>query len=719
MKQIVLSYKSGELKLDDVPAPRCKAGGVVIRTVASLISAGTERGLIELGRKTLVGKAAARPDLVKRVLDKARKEGVVSTFKLAMGRLDEPVALGYSSAGEVVEVGAGVSEFSVGDRVACIGAGFASHGELSYVPRNLCVHLPEGVSFEEGAYGMLGIIALHGVRCARPELGHKVVVLGLGLLGQLAVQELRAAGADVFGLDLDPSKLDLAVELGAAGSGLANADAVARVQEWTGGVGADAVVITAAAHDRGPIDLATDLCAKGGRVVLVGVADVHIDRQRFWEKELSFIVSRASGPGVLDESFEVRGVDYPREFVRWTERRNLAAFLDLVRQRKVTVDRLTTHRFPIERGLDAYDLVQTGSEPFIGVMLGYPERADAHRTVAIAEPMPVPHTGDLRVGVIGAGLFAKAQFLPALAAVKGVRLEVLAAARGIYGAHFGRKFGFQRSTTEHESVLADPGVDAVFVLTRHDQHAQMVLDALKAGKHVFVEKPLCMTEAELDRIVEARAAAPGRVLMVGYNRRFAPMTRECLRFLGERRAPFTVNIRVNAGAVPAEHWAHSAEEGGGRLLSEGCHFFDLAIALTGELPERVFARAATGPGAPNLGDEACVLMQMERGSVVQILYTGAGDRSFSRERVEVFGGGAVATIEDFRSAELCRDNQRRVVKRFSQDLGYEAEIDAFVTGVRQGIEPIPFEEIVASTRATLRAVESIRTGEPVDCRGTR
>jgi len=343
MKQVVLSYRNGDLAVMDVPAPLCKPGGVLVRTVVSLISSGTERGMMALGKKSIVGKALDRPDLVKRVVDKARKEGVVSTFKQAMGRLDTPSALGYSLAGVVTETGEGVTGFSVGDRVACIGAGFASHAESNWVPANLCAHLPDEVDFESGAYGMLGIIALHGVRCAHPQLGQKVVVLGLGLLGQLAAQEMVASGVEVFGIDIDPSKVDLAKELGASAGCVAGTDAAGRVLDFTGGHGADSVVITAATTNDEPIKVATDACAPGGRIVLVGVCDVKIDRQLFWEKEIEFVVSRASGPGVLDPAYEVKGRDYPREYVPWTQQRNLAAFLDLLANKRVDVARLTTH----------------------------------------------------------------------------------------------------------------------------------------------------------------------------------------------------------------------------------------------------------------------------------------------------------------------------------------------------------------------------------------
>jgi predicted dehydrogenase/threonine dehydrogenase-like Zn-dependent dehydrogenase len=713
MKQVVLSYKSGELSLQDVPAPLCKPGGVVVRTLCSLISAGTERGLIELGRKTIVGKAMARPDLVKRVVDKARKEGLVATFHLAMGRLDTPTPLGYSSAGEIVEVGAGVTRFQVGDRVACIGASFATHSEHAWVPQNLCAHLPEGATPEEGAYGMLGIIALHGVRCARPEIGHKVVVLGLGLLGQLAVQELCAAGAEVFGIDLDPAKVDLARRLGASGGCVADGDAAQRVLDFTAGAGADSVVITAATHDDAPIRLATDCAAKGARVVLVGVADIHVDRQLFWEKELRFVVSRASGPGVLDPDYEVKGTDYPREYVRWTEGRNLQAFLDLVRRRKVDVLTLTTHRFPIERAVDAFGLVHSGREPFVGVVLTYPADAPAPHTVRVS---PVAsREGKVGIALVGAGLFARAQFLPALKRVRGTRRVALSATTGVNASHFARKYGFERATTDWRDALADPEVDAVFILTRHDAHAAMVEEALAARKHVFVEKPLCMTEDELARIAAAHSAARDRLLMVGYNRRFAPILKDCAAFLGERRAPATVMIRVNAGAVPAGHWAHSIEEGGGRILSEACHYFDLAMALTGEMPVRVYARAATAAEGLNLGDEAAVVLTLDRGSVAQILYTGAGDRSFSRERAEVFSGGAVVAIDDWRQVELCRNNGRKVVTRFNADLGFQAEIEAFVDGIARGAAPVPFDVFAASTLATLRALRSIESGAAEPC----
>lgn len=715
MKQVIQSYRTGELTVEDVPAPQCKPGGVLVRNVFSLISAGTERGVIELGKKSLVGKAMARPDLVRRALDKARREGLRKTFQEAMGRLDTPIALGYSSAGVVIEVGARVTDLSVGTGVACIGAGFASHGEIVWVPRNLCAPIPEEVSFEEAAYGMLGIIALHGVRCAKPELGQKVVVLGLGLLGQLAVQELAACGTQVFGIDIDPWKVALAKELGAQQGALADRNGIQRVLEFTGGVGADAVVITAAAKDSAPITLATDLCARGGRIVLVGVCNIQIDRQLFWEKEIRFMVSKASGPGTLDEAYEVKGQEYPQELVRWSQRRNLAAFLELVRDRKVNVGRLTTHRFPIERAIEAYDLVLHGREPFLGALLSYPEKADTQRTIRYVQRPLVGNTNILHIGVIGAGLFAKALLIPALARAKGVRLATLATTNGVNCHHIARKFGFEQSTTDYDALLADEKIDAVVILTRHNLHSQMVEKALVAGKHVFVEKPLCMTEEELDRVAAAYMAAGGRTLMVGYNRRFSPITQQCVAFFEGRKAPATLVIRVNAGAVPREHWAHSTEEGGGRLVSEGCHFFDMAMVLTGERPLQVFARAVTSPYGQNLGDEIAALLMMDGGSVAQILYTGAGDRSFSRERYEIFSGGACASIEDFKVAEMCRDNRRRVVRKRGQDLGYDAEIAAFIRGIHEGRPPVPFDDFAASTLATLRAVHSIETGRPLDC----
>jgi len=715
VKQVVLSYKNGDLSVMDVPAPMCKPGGVLVRTVRSLISSGTERGMMELGRKSIVGKALDRPDLVERVIDKARKEGVVATFKQAMGRLDSPSALGYSLAGVITEVGAGVTDFSVGDRVACIGAGFASHAEINWVPGNLCAHLPDKVDFDSGAYGMLGIIALHGVRCARPELGQKSAVVGLGLLGQLAVQELAASGVDVFAIDVDPARVDLAMELGASAGCAADRDTAGRVLDFTSGTGVDSVVITAATHDNAPIKTATDACAKGGRIVLVGVCDIRIDRQIFWEKEIDFMVSRASGPGVLDPQYEIKGIDYPQEYVRWTQHRNLEAFIDLLARKLVDVSRMTTHRRPIDSAEKAYKMIENGSEPYLGVLLEYPEEADTRRAMEITAPS-TRKTGDkLRTGIIGAGLFGRALFLPALRRSRGLKLVSLATTTGINSNHYARKFGLEKNTTDYHDILDDRDIDAVFILTRHNLHADMVCEALAAGKHVFVEKPLCMNEDELARITDAHRDSPDNVLMVGYNRRFATLTKQCRDFLGKRKAPATVTIRVNAGAVPADHWAHSQDEGGGRLISEGCHYFDLVMALTGEVPVSVFARQATSASGLNLGDEACVTLALSGGSVAQILYTGAGDRSFSRERVEVFTGGAAVSIDDWKKAELCRNNKRKTVNRFNLDLGYDAEISAFADAARHGTGAIPFEVFAASTLATLRAVRSIETGAVEDC----
>jgi predicted dehydrogenase/threonine dehydrogenase-like Zn-dependent dehydrogenase len=716
LKQIIQSYKNGKIILEDVPAPACKGGGVLVHTVASLISVGTEKLMIEMGKKSLLGKARARPDLVRQAWAKAKKEGFFSVYKEAMSRLDEPIPLGYSAAGIVREVGQGVQNFKPGDRVAVAGAGYASHAELVWVPENLCVLLPEGVDFEAGAFVMLGGIALHGVREAALTLGEKAVVLGLGLLGLLSVQFLKAQGCRVVGIDLDRQKCALAQELGADLTLVPGQDDVEEaVANFTRGVGADAVIITAASKDNQPILLAEAMARERARLVLVGVAELSLTRKAFWTKELQFSVSKASGPGSIEPLYEAKGFDYPIAYVRWTEGRNLEAFIDLIAQGRVQVDRLITHRFPIQDGLKAYDLILENREPYIGVVLTYPQEAAAEARTIRLEPRPAPTqaAAPLVAGLIGGGKFTKNILMPALKKVSGVQLRGAATTTGVTAQHLAQKFGFTYATTDYQEILADADIGSVLITTRHNLHGKMVLEALQAGKHVFVEKPLCLTAEELENITAAYDGT--RLVMVGFNRRFAPLTQEVKTFLSGRTTPLIMLYRVNAGYIPDDSWVHDPEVGGGRIHGEVCHFLDFLLYMADSEPVQVHTTAiagATGKYRPD--DNLAITLTCQDGSVGTIIYTAKGSKSFSRERFEVFGEDSVAVIEDFRRGQLIRGGRTRQIKKLAMDMGYLQEMEFFF---RQAAAQADFAElyqsVAAATRATLGAVESLRSGKAV------
>jgi predicted dehydrogenase/threonine dehydrogenase-like Zn-dependent dehydrogenase len=716
LKQVIQSYKNGKITLEDVPAPACKGGGVLVQTVASLISVGTEKLMIEMGKKSLLGKARARPDLVRQAWAKAKKEGFFSVYKEAMRRLDEPIPLGYSAAGIVREVGQGVQNFKIGDRVAVAGAGYASHAELVWVPENLCVPLPEGVGFEAGAFVMLGGIALHGVREAALTLGEKAVVLGLGLLGLLSVQFLKAQGCRVVGIDLDRQKCALAQELGADLALVPGQDDVEEaVMNFTRGVGADAVIITAASKDNQPILLAEAMARERARLVMVGVAELSLTRKAFWTKELQFSVSKASGPGSIAPLYEAKGFDYPLAYVRWTEGRNLEAFIDLIAQGRVRVDRLITHRFPIQDGLKAYDLILENREPYIGVVLTYPQEEAAEGRTIRLEPRPATTqaAAPLVAGLIGGGMFTKNILMPALKKVSGVQLRGVATTTGVTAQHMAQKFGFSYATTDYQEILADADIGSVLITTRHNLHGKLVLEALQAGKHVYVEKPLCLTAAELENLTAAYDGS--RLVMVGFNRRFAPLTREVKTFLSGRTTPLVMLYRVNAGYIPDDSWVHDPEVGGGRIHGEVCHFLDFLLYMADSEPVQVHTTAisgATGKYRPD--DNLAITLTCKDGSVGTIIYTAKGSKSFSRERFEVFCEDSVAVIEDFRRGQLVRGGRTRQIKKLSMDMGYLQEMEFFF---RQAAAQADFSElyqgVAAATRATLGAVESLRSGKAV------
>lgn len=712
MKQIIQNYRNGELAVHDVPPPRCGARQVLVQTRASLISVGTERSIIGLGQKGLAGKAMARPDLVKRLMQKVRTEGLKSALEQAMIRLDTPTPLGYSSAGVVLQTGTLVQRFQPGQRVACIGQGFASHAEVAAVPELLCTPLPDGVAFDEGAFGMLGIIAMHGVRCSNVTFGETVGVVGLGLIGLLTVQILRAYGCRVVAMDRDPAKVAIARRLGIAHASETHERFLADVHALTDARGLDAVLLTLAADSAQPVHDAIEASRFRGRIVLVGVADVHPHRNDLWAKEVELIVSKGGGPGTIDSDYEKRGLDYPVEYVRWSQGRNHEEFIRLIEQKMVDVASLITHRELLAGAEKMYETILSGSEPsLVGVILEYP-----HEPSGISSaPAPVTVTSaasSARIGVIGAGLFGKSMLLPALARVPGKSLAAIATGSGPNVEAAAKRFGFGRFTTDGADILADPAIDAVVIATPHSTHQRLVCDALAAGKHVFVEKPLCVNAQELAAIGQVHSAS-GRHLVVGYNRRYSKLAVKMRAHFADRRTPLVITYRVNAGYLPAEHWVHSPEEGGSRIIGEMCHFVDFMQYVTGADPVLVAAqRVGEHGGLVVSKDNVVITLSFSEGSIGTIVYAALGDRACPRERVEIFGEGRTAILDGFRSLELFKGGKRARTKLMRQDLGYDEELRSFVAAVRGGTPGITRAEAFWSTAAVFAVDAALATGLP-------
>ena len=714
MKQVVHSLRSRDVQVEDVPAPCCRANGLLVSTAASFISNGTEREMLKCGGAGMIRQAFERPDLVRMVLRRVRSTGLAQVAATLRSRMDIPCALGYSSAGTVLEIGAGVKGFAAGERVACAGAGFAAHAAVSWVPQNLCVKIPGEVNFEEASSVALGAIALQGVRIAAASVGERVAVIGLGLAGLLTGQILKAAGCRVIGVDPDLERVQLARELAFdevySGSTLRDCEPLRAAA-------CDAVILTAATKSRKPVELAGELARDRGLVVVVGDVRVDVPRELYYKKELQIRYSRSYGPGRYDPAYEEQGRDYPPGYVRWTEKRNMEAYLDLVEAGKVRVQPIITHRFPVERARLAYDLV-AGRMPDrpVGIVLNYPHAAPPERKFQVRvqnrmKPNQAHRERDLRIGWIGAGNFSQSILLPALRRIEGIKLVGVANASGISASAAARRFGFEYCATEVEQVLSDPEIDIVFIATRHHLHAAMIVAGLERGKHVFVEKPLCVNEEEIVQIQSACQGA-SRLLTVGFNRRYSRVACEAARFLEGRLGPLSILYRVNVPTLPREHWTLDSEQGHGRIVGEACHFIDFVQFLTQSLPLRVQAWPLS-QSAESVDDSFEARIEMEDGSSVHLSYLSTGASTLAKERIELHGDGRTVVVDDFKRCAFLDSHRTRTLRLIRQDKGHEAELRAFVQAVRQGgSNPIRFASLVATTLATLKIRESLRTGGP-------
>ena len=709
MKQLIQNFKTGELYVDELPVPALTKGYVLVANRFSLISAGTEKTTVSTAQASLIGKAKKRPDLVKQVLQNYKKEGFKATMEKVRTKLDSLKALGYSSAGVVLASMDDSQKFQPGEAVACAGLGYASHAEVIIVPQNLVAKIPEGVDFQDASYTTLGAIALQGVRQADPKLGDNVCVIGLGLLGQIVAQILKANGCNVFGIDVAADMVKLANDTNSAQAILRNdPQMMAAAENFTNGNGFDSVIITAAGQTNDPVELSGRILRKKGTVVVVGAVKMDVPRDPdFYRKELELKLSCSYGPGRYDVTYEEEGVDYPFGYVRWTEQRNMEAFLKLVANQSVKLKSLTTHEFDIDGAVKAYDLVLGKvKEPFVGILLKYPVVDAVKSEVVSISPVKKEK---INMGFIGAGSFAQSYLIPN---TKGLgSLDTVVTRNGMNSKNVALKFGFGNSSTDPASILSNESITTVFIATQHDTHAGYVMDCLKNKKAVFVEKPLAMDMDELLEVIKAYNEADTPALMVGFNRRFADISVQAKDSLKNTGEPLVMNFRVNAGFIPKDHWTQT-KAGGGRIVGEICHFIDLMQFITDSEPVKVYAECIeTNSDKIKNDDNISITVKFGNGSVGNLVYTANGDKGLAKERFEIFGGESVFVINDFNSGGSFKDSREKKIKTAGK--GHKQEVTAFIGALEKGEPmPIPFRSICLTTLATFKIQESLATGLP-------
>jgi predicted dehydrogenase/threonine dehydrogenase-like Zn-dependent dehydrogenase len=715
MKQLLQNIKTGEPQVNDVPVPHPAEGTALVHTAVSLVSAGTERMVVEFAKQGLLGKAQSRPDLMRELLNKARREGLLTTYEAAMNKLDQPMALGYSSSGTIVEIGSGLEGFRADERVACAGGGHAVHAEYAVIPKNLMVAIPDSVDFEQAAFTTVGAIAMQGFRLADVQVGSRVAVIGLGLLGLITTGIAAAAGCQVLGIDLKPERVALAKSMGAQNAAIRD-EASEAASVFSQGRGVDAVLICADTTSNDPVELAGEIARDRAKVVAVGAVGLEIPRNIYYPKELEVLVSRSYGPGRYDPEFEEQGIDYPIEYVRWTETRNMEAFLDLLAAKKLDVSPLISHRIPIEEGQKAYELI-TSKEPYLGILLTYgdnPLPKDNRVSNKKAPPVRVVPGEILALGVLGAGNYALSTFLPTITKVGGIAPVGIVSASGVSASHAAQRYGFGFAASDPDVLIDDPAINLIAVLTRHNQHTPQTLQALKAGKHVYCEKPLAINKRQLNQMEKALKKGNQPLLMLGFNRRFAPLAVQLKGFVDKRQEPLYAHYRVNASLIPPEHWINDPKVGGGRIIGEGCHFIDFLTFLVGANPVEV-----TTQGLPDNGkyseDNVVITFEFPDGSIGVVSYMANGDKSFPKEHLEVFTGGRIAVLHDWRKLELVEKGRRKVIRNIlRQDKGHKDAWRTFLEAVQDDqAPPIPYDQLIGVTRASFAAVESLRNGKPV------
>jgi predicted dehydrogenase/threonine dehydrogenase-like Zn-dependent dehydrogenase len=712
MLQVVQYQKSGEMLVEELPAPECPPGGILVRTAYSLISAGTEKTSVFNAQSSMIQRAKKQPEQVKMVMDYVKKEGIKSTYQRVKSKLEDYKMLGYSASGIVVETKC--DEFAVGDRVACAGAGYANHAEYIAIPKNLACKIPVNVSLEEAAYTTLGSIAMQGVRQANVRLGENVAVIGLGLLGQITVQLLKASGCHVIGMDINEELFEKAKKYGCDAVYPSNADNIKNVNAFTGGLGCDAVILTASTNSNEPMELAIQLARKKGKVVVVGAVGMDIPRSPFYQKELDITISCSYGPGRYDPFYEELGQDYPPAWVRWTENRNMQSVLDLIAQNKLDVKSMTSHTFDIKDAVKAYDII-TGktNEKFLGILLHYTgfdkKQEIIKRTFTVAS---YKAKSEVKIGFLGAGTFGQTYLIPNLQKA-GVDLVGVSTAEPVTAQSAAKKFGFSMSSTDSIELINHKDINTIFCATRHDTHAKFVIESMKAGKPVYVEKPLAVNREEFDEIDKAVKEHNGRV-MVGYNRRFSKPFTDMKKFFSEKKSPMSILYRVNAGYIPKGHWAQRPEHGG-RIIGEGCHFIDCMIYMTDAIPISLHAMPLSiGDNEMRNRDNVVITIKFNDGSVGTLQYLANGDKGLPKEYCEVFCEGSSAIMNDFRTLELYR-NAKLTKKSYDGRKGHMEEVFATIETIKQGKEmPIGYDVLKAVSLATFAAEESMDSGGVIE-----
>jgi len=710
MKQLIQSFKTGELGLFKVPAPVCQDNGVLVETKVSLVSAGTEKMLVDFAKKSMLAKAKDRPDLVKQVVDKMKKEGVKNTLEKVFTKLDTPIPLGYSLAGRVLEVGKNMSGVNIGDRVACGGAGYANHSEINYVPKNLMVKIPDGVDDVDASFVTVGAIALQGVRQTEPKLGERVAVIGLGLLGQLAVQLLKANGCKVIGSDVDPDKIALALKMGADEACHAG-DLIKKADEFSNGYGVDAVIIAASTPSNQPVIDAAEISRMRGRVVFLGMVGMDIPRNDYYKKELDLRLSMAYGPGRYDPAYEEKGIDYPYDLVRWTEQRNFEAFLGLIEEGKISPKALLTHTYDYNDAMKAYDLLEGKiQEKYLGIVLEYNNEINLEEHKVVQRTNKIIHSDKVNLGLIGAGNFTKSVILPNIQKVGGYDLVGVCTATGVSAEGTGKKYDFKYTTTDSSEIFTNSEINSVAITTQHNHHASLVQQAIENEKHCFVEKPLCIYEDELEKINEAYNGKS--IVQVGFNRRFSPMIAKMKTRLSGQ---VSINYRVNAGIIPKDVWIQDREIGGGRIIGEVCHFIDTCSFLIESEVVSVYASTIqkSNQSIPD-EDNINITLNYANGSTATIAYYAYGDSTMSKEYIEVFGNGVSMEMHDFRELIIYENGKKSKEKSANQDKGFVNEFKAFKKAVLEGTPAISFDSIYNTTKTTFKILESINAGTVVN-----
>jgi len=707
MQQLTQQLKSGKMEILEVPFPALGQGQILVRNHYSVISAGTEGKTVTDARKGYLAKARSRQKEVKQVIQMVKTNGLLPTYKLVMNKLEAPSALGYSTAGEVIAVHESVSSFKVGDFVACGGAG-AYHADVVSVPVNLAVKLPANVDIKQAAFSTIASIAIQGIRQASLQMGENCVIIGMGLIGQITYKVLEASGMNPIGVDISDAQIQQSITAGIANVYNRNQDGLDQlINNLTVGLGVDSVIITAGTSSLDPVEFAGQICRRKGKVVIVGAVPTGFSRANYYKKELDLRMSSSYGPGRYDSNYEEKGIDYPVGYVRWTENRNMQGFVEMLAKKRLNIDSLITHTFDLENSAEAYDMILARKESFAGVLIKYDESKLPTRKVQLKQASFLP--SEVNVGFIGAGSFAQNILLPRM---KGLyNFKGISTARGNSARYVADKYGFEYCSDKADDLIKDEKLNTVFITTRHNLHFEYVLKALNAGKHIFVEKPLVMTERELEEVRTAYNQSDRRHLMVGFNRRFAPAVQELKKLFLDEQAK-TINMRINAGFVPADHWVHDLAVGGGRIIGEACHFIDLAMYIAGSKITSVYANALDDPN--NLNDCVVINLGFANGSVASINYFSNGNKDVSKEFIEVYCGGTIAQIDDFRSISIYSKSKKQI-KYKSQDKGHTSEMQQFAESISSGNPcPITFEDTYLSTLATFKVLESIRTRRAVN-----